>query len=98
MLFEWDERKNKVNKCKHGLSFEEAVRVFNDEDAIEVYDRNHSSLEDRYVVIGRITEKTVISVVCTCRDPETMRIISARTANPTEKGEYYESYKKNHIG
>ena len=26
--FEWDENKNKINKKKHGLSFEEAVEVF----------------------------------------------------------------------
>ena len=32
--FEWDENKNKINKKKHGLSFEEAVEVFGDENAI----------------------------------------------------------------
>lgn len=28
MTFEWDEKKNAINKKKHGISFEMAVRVF----------------------------------------------------------------------
>lgn len=34
MIFEWDENKNKINKRKHGISFEEAKTVFNDLHAI----------------------------------------------------------------
>ena len=34
--FEWDENKNKINKKKHGLSFEEAVEVFGDENALMI--------------------------------------------------------------
>lgn len=98
MTFEWDERKNRINKRKHGLSFEESVRVFNDEDSIEVYDGNHSSFEDRFIVIGRITERAIITVVCTYRDSEILRIISARPANAKEKEEYYGTYQKNHLG
>ena len=30
MGFEWDEEKNRLNVEKHGVSFEEAVNVFND--------------------------------------------------------------------
>ena len=30
MGFEWDEDKNRFNIEKHGISFEEAVRVFDD--------------------------------------------------------------------
>ena len=32
--FEWDEKKNKTNINKHGVSFEEAQTVFFDENAI----------------------------------------------------------------
>jgi len=28
MTFEWDEKKNAINKRKHGIPFEMAVRVF----------------------------------------------------------------------
>ena len=30
MRFEWDERKNRANYAKHGVSFEVARLVFND--------------------------------------------------------------------
>ena len=49
--FEWDENKNKINKKKHGLSFEEAVEVFGDENAILFDDPDHSLYEDRFLII-----------------------------------------------
>ena len=30
MVFEWDEKKNKANKTKHKISFEDALYVFTD--------------------------------------------------------------------
>jgi uncharacterized DUF497 family protein len=33
LVFEWDERKNRANRTKHGVSFEEARSAFLDEDA-----------------------------------------------------------------
>lgn len=42
MLFEWDEAKNTINKKKHGISFEEAQTVFEDECAILFDDPDHS--------------------------------------------------------
>ena len=98
MTFEWNERKNRINIRKHGLSFEKAVRVFDDEDAVEVYDDLHSTSEERYIIIGRIAEMLVITVVCTYRDPEIVRIISARQAKTKEKEDYYGTYQKNHLG
>ncbi len=35
MTFEWDENKNKINKKKHGVTFEMAVRVFSDDKRID---------------------------------------------------------------
>ena len=34
MIFEWDEKKNQINLRKHGISFEGAAFVFNDEKEI----------------------------------------------------------------
>lgn len=54
MTFEWDENKNKLNKRKHGISFEEAVSVFLDEKRIEKYDFKNSTLEEERIdTIGR---------------------------------------------
>ena len=46
MEFEWDENKNRINKEKHGLSFEVAVHVFNDDRRLEFFDAFHSILEE----------------------------------------------------
>ncbi|WP_433068901.1 BrnT family toxin [Treponema vincentii] len=42
MIFEWDENKNKLNQRKHGISFEEAVRVFADPNLKIVLDPEES--------------------------------------------------------
>ena len=47
--FEWDSIKNEANKKKHGISFENAIRVSNDPCLLEKYDALHSSHdEERY--------------------------------------------------
>ena len=38
MKFEWDPKKNEVNIRKHGVNFDEAETVFEDERAVTVYD------------------------------------------------------------
>jgi len=47
LRFEWDEKKDKANQRKHGVSFGEARTVFYDENAIQFYDPDHSDEEDR---------------------------------------------------
>ena len=85
MTFEWDEGKNLINKRKHGISFETAAYVFQDENYIEMYDFEHSTEEDCYIVIGRVGE--VLFVVFTERK-ENIRLISARLAAEAERRLY----------
>ncbi len=85
-LVEWDERKSLTNIQKHGISFETAALVFADDDRIEYYDKLHSLEEDRYIVIGCV--HNVLFVVYTMRN-DTVRLISARIATPTERKIYY---------
>ncbi len=40
--FEWDEKKEKANIKKHGVSFDEARTAFYDENAIQFFDPDHS--------------------------------------------------------
>ena len=54
MTFEWDDNKEQINIKKHGMDFETASRVFDDENRIEIYDDLHSDYEDRYITIGMI--------------------------------------------
>lgn len=87
--FEWDENKNRLNQRKHGISFEEAVSVFYDEEALIRDDPEHSEEEERFVILG-LSSKANLLVVCHCfRASETViRIISARKATKTES-KYY---------
>ena len=89
MHFEWDENKNKINQRKHGVSFEEAVSVFYDDEALVIDDPDHSDFEERFIILG-LSRKANLLVVCHCyRASDTsIRIISARKATRTESRVY----------
>ena len=52
LRFDWDERKNKSNRIKHGIWFEEAQSVFSDPHGRLFYDPEHSEHEDRFILLG----------------------------------------------
>ena len=94
LRFEWDDRKEKTNIKKHGISFDEARTVFYDENAVQFFDPDHSEDEDRFILLG-ISFKLRALVVCHCfRKSETVvRIISARKADKDEEHEYWRLIK-----
>jgi uncharacterized DUF497 family protein len=85
MNFEWDTKKDRVNKKIHGISFSSAKFVFNDKERWERYDSAHSENEDRWQTIGMVDK--VIFVVYS-EQGETTRIISARIADENERRIY----------
>ena len=87
--FEWDDTKNRENQRKHGVSFEEAQSVFFDDEALEFPDPDHSSDEDRFLLLGRSYHLRIL-VICHCfRVSESViRLISARKATPKERQTY----------
>lgn len=89
LLFEWDERKDRENRRKHGVSFEEAKTVFFDENAIEFYGDEHSQTEDRFLMLG-LSGRLRVLLVCHClrERGSVIRIISARKATKKEQ-EFY---------
>ena len=87
MLFEWDEKKNRENRRKHGINFEYARKVFLDENRIERLDTEHSWSEERIITIGLVD--FMVMVVYTERRGN-IRIISARSAEKEEMTAYYE--------
>jgi len=91
MDFDWDENKARINIEKHGISFEEARTVFYDEEALTIFDPDHSSDEDRFVILG-LSSTTRLLTVCHCYrgSNETIRIISARKATSNEAKIYRE--------
>lgn len=86
--FIWDKNKDKSNKKKYGISFEEASSVFYDEMAIEYYDPDHSEEEDRFLLLGMSVKLRVLVVCHYIRDHNTIRIISARKATRYEEKNY----------
>ena len=85
-IFVWDEEKNKINRQKHGVSFNVAAKVFEDENRIDRPDYNHSEDEERRQVIGKVNN--ILFVVYTERGDIT-RLISARKATAYERSLYY---------
>ena len=85
MKFEWNPDKNKSNIKKHGVDFNEAETVFQDEMALELFDGKHSDDEERYIIIG-ISSKTRELMVCHCyrNGGDVIRIFSARRATKNE--------------
>jgi uncharacterized DUF497 family protein len=91
MKFEWDNNKEKTNILKHGVTFTQASYVFSDPFVLNKFDDEHSDDEDRYVLLGKSLNETVLVVVHTFRDKdgiEFVRIISARKATKNEKKVY----------
>jgi uncharacterized protein len=94
LRFEWDERKNKSNRRKHGISFQEAQTAFSDECGIVIDDPEHSDDEPRFVLLGMSAALRVL-VVCHCyrASGDVVRIISARRADRSEQSDYSERWK-----
>jgi uncharacterized DUF497 family protein len=89
--FTWDERKNRVNRRKHGVSFETAIRVFDDPYHLTRQDREIEA-EPRWQTIGMVNGTHVLLVAHTVsEDEEVVHIISARKATRQERSIYAQS-------
>jgi len=91
LRFVWDERKNRRNRIKHGVWFEEAQTVFSDPQARLFHDPEHSEEEDRFILLGLSSVARVLVVVHCYRESDSLiRIISARKATKKEVRFYEE--------
>lgn len=90
MHFVWDENKNRLNKAKHGVSFEIARRVFDDPFHLSIQDR-HVDGEERWQTLGLVGGVVVLLVAHALveeGEDEIVRIISARKATRKERAHY----------
>jgi uncharacterized DUF497 family protein len=89
MYFDWEETKAKINEQKHGVTFMEAMTVFNDITAVLMDDEKHSEDEERFIMLG-MSSKTNLLMVCHCYkgNDDVIRLISARKANKHESQKY----------
>ncbi|MES3039564.1 MAG: BrnT family toxin [Pseudomonadota bacterium] len=85
--FEWHKNKADSNQSKHGLSFELEAMVFLDPSRIEAQDTRANYGENRWKTLG-VVQGSVLCVVYTVRDGDTIRLISGRYANAKERQQY----------
>lgn len=89
LRFEWNPVKAAANFRKHGISFDEARTVFEDDEALFMADPDHSVEEDRWVLLGMSGAARVLVVVhCERAAGTVMRLISARKADREERNLY----------
>lgn len=87
--FEWDPRKDKTNRRKHGIGFPEAESVFADGNALLLDDPDHSIDEERFVLLGLSSSLRLLVVSHTYREgDDAIRLISARKATRAERAHY----------
>ena len=92
MEFAWDERKNRVNRRKHRISFDTAISVFDDPFHVSRQDREVEG-EERWQTIGMVQGVRVLLVAHTVeKDDGLIRILSARKATPQERRIYAQVY------
>jgi hypothetical protein len=92
MRFDWDENKAALNIENHGVTFEEAQEIFDDDWAVVIPDEAHSFGERRYRIIGASSQRLLL-VVYVERAGDVIRIISAREPERYERRLYYEGEK-----
>ncbi|MFY0728042.1 BrnT family toxin [Pseudomonas sp. NFX15] len=82
--------KNAANKLKHhGISLADTEPVFHDERALTLEDTHHD--EQRWITLGMDAKGRLLVVAYTYRDPNLVRIISARLASKNERRQYLEA-------
>ncbi len=88
--YEWDPGKAARNLRKHGVTFEDAATVFQDDLSITVPDPDHSMEEERFITVGVSSQNRLLMVAHTERG-DFIRIISARELTPRERRQYEEA-------
>jgi uncharacterized DUF497 family protein len=86
--FEFDPKKSQTNKAKHGINFQEAQGLWNDQAGIEIQLPPFKN-EQRYARIAKIAESQpeIWTAIFTLRS-EKIRLVSVRRAREKEKETY----------
>ena len=87
----WDETKNTINQADHGISFETAYRVFDDEFSLTREDYIDENGEMRYQTIGVVEGVPILAahVERVIDGVEAPWLISARKADKYEETQYF---------
>lgn len=83
---QFDPQKARSNLNKHAVRLTDAATVLSDAQALTLADHDHN--EERWVTLGEDSKGRILVVVYTYRDPNFVRLISARKAQPREIQQY----------
>ena len=87
--FEWELRKATTNLKKHQVSFEAAKSVSYDEFAVQFFDEEHASTDERFFMLGMsASARSLLVGHCERDGGDVIRIISARKATKRESAFY----------
>lgn len=87
MYIEYDPAKNAINRRKHRVDLEDAQLVLLDPMAL-VREDARTETEQRFVAAGRDALGRILTVVYIYREPDAIRLISARPATKKERQAY----------
>ena len=87
MRYEWDPAKAAANLKKHGVSFPDAVTVFEDELAL-TREAPDTRDEQRFVTLAADATGRLLVVVYTYRTADCIRLISAWKADRKQRKHY----------
>ena len=89
MNYVWDRRKGRSNLTRHGIAFEDAIRIF-DGPTLEKVDDRFDYREIRVYAIG-VANGLEVPVIYTDVSESERRIISAWRAERHERAAYWQS-------
>jgi uncharacterized DUF497 family protein len=92
MRFEWDIRKDRSNRAKHGVSLELAQLAFADPLKKDIEVQFHGD-EERWLTVARLPMGRLLTVVWTQRNEsgeDVIRLIPVRKASNHERRRYEE--------
>ncbi len=87
IVFEWDRGNKEKNWVKHRISINESEDIFFDKRSFTTRDTKHSTIEDRFQILGKTVERKYLTIYFTVRGNK-IRVISARPMSRKERKQY----------
>jgi uncharacterized DUF497 family protein len=84
----WDERKDRRNRARRRVGFDEAASALADEYRVTWADIEHSADEDRHATVGFTNRGRLVLVITAFEKGGRMRVVSARRPTGRERIAY----------
>ena len=91
--FEWDSGNSRKSEVKHSVTQVEAEEVFFNNPLLISADDKHSSVENRYLALGKTNKDRGLTIIFTLRQGGALiRVISARDQHQKERHLYAKAH------